>query len=297
MRLRAFELDEPVPVLNNPHAIAILRPWVDVGRAGTVAMKWLEEALSVRDLAKLAKPGDYIDFTRHRPTSFVSAGRRRMTIPNSYVTYSKRETGNDFIFFHLLEPHMHGDDYVESVLELMQKFNVKRYTIIGSMHDYVPHTRPLIVTGEAVGEGTKAVVEANKIESIEYRGPTSICFLISQQAPEMGIETLSLIAHLPQYTQIEEDYSGAMKLINILSTMYDIPVDQNNINKSERQIEQINKALENNPQLQTILRQLETHYDTRNERHQEEESTELSPEIEQFLAEMDKRFREGEPSE
>ena len=30
MRLRAFEIDEPLPELNEPHALAILKPWVDV---------------------------------------------------------------------------------------------------------------------------------------------------------------------------------------------------------------------------------------------------------------------------
>jgi hypothetical protein len=292
MRLKSFELDEPVPALKDPHAIAILKPWVDVGRAGTVTMKWIEDTVGVRDLAKLSRPGEFIDFTRHRPTSYVSAGRRRMTIPNTYVTCCKRETGNDLIFFHLLEPHTHGDEYVESVLELMKHFGVKRYTIIGSMHDYVPHTRPFIVTGEAVGQETQMIIEQNEIEAIEYRGPTSICFLISQSAPEMGIESLSLIAHLPQYTQMDEDYTGALRLMNIISNIYDIPVDQKHVHKSERQLEQINDALESNPQIKTIINQLENHYDTRGEKPEQMETTELSPEIEQFLAEMDKRFRE-----
>ena len=88
MRLRAFELDEPVPELRDPHAIAMLKPWVDVGRAGSVVIAWMENQLEIKDLAKLDRPGDFFDFTRHRPTSFVSAGRRRMTMPNSYVTYS-----------------------------------------------------------------------------------------------------------------------------------------------------------------------------------------------------------------
>lgn len=292
MKLRAFELDEPVPELNNPHAIAILKPWVDVGNAGTMTMKWMEDRLGVRDLAKLSRPGDFFDFTRHRPTSFLSGGRRRMTVPNTYVTCSTQPSEHDFIFFHLLEPHAHGEEYVESILDLMQHFGTRRYTIIGSMHDYMPHTRQLVVTGEAIGEGALRDLKANNVETIEYRGPTSICFLISQRAPETDIETLSLIAHLPQYTQMEEDYSGTVRLMNILSAMYHIPVDENLVNRAARQLEQINTALDNNPQLKSIVKQLEHHYDTRNETPEERETTPLSPEVEKFLAEMDKRFRE-----
>jgi predicted ATP-grasp superfamily ATP-dependent carboligase len=294
MRIRAFEIDEPVPALREPHAIAVLKPWTDVGKSGSVALRWIEDTLGARDLAKLSKPGDFIDFTRHRPTSFVSGGRRRMTVPNTYVKFSRRDTGNDFIFLHMLEPHAHGDEYAESILELMQYFGVKKYTIIGSMNDYVPHTRPLIVTGEGIGEGAKADIEANNIESIEYQGPTSICFLVSQQAPDFGMESLSIIAHLPQYTQMEEDYTGALKLISILANIYGLPVDENFIRKSEKQLEQVNTALETNPQLKTIIRQLESHYDTRNDIPEiPEEPGELSPEVEKFLAEMDRKFREG----
>lgn len=294
MRLRAFEIDEPLPELNEPHAVAILKPWVDVGKSGSLAIAWMEERLGARDLARLAVPGDFFDFTRHRPASFVSGGRRRMTLPNTTVTCSRQRSGNDFLFFHLLEPHAHGEEYVESVLELMQKFGVKRYTIIGSMHDYIPHTRPLVVTGEAIGEGAQRELSAYNIESIEYRGPTSICFLISQRAPEIGIESLSLIVHLPQYTQMEEDYMGTARLMNILSAIYSIPVNEQQLAKAARQVEQINTALENNPQLKAIIKQLENHYDTRNEKPDEyQETTRLSPEVEKFLSEMDKRFREG----
>lgn len=294
MKLRSFELNEPIPTLNNPHVIATLKPWVDVGRSGSVAMSWMEDLLGARDLAKLVRPGEFIDFTRHRPISFVSEGRRRMTIPNTYVTFARTEFDNDFIFLHLLEPHANGEEYVESVLDLMQHFGAKRYTIIGSMHDYVPHSRPLTVTGEGVGENVTKDVERNGIEFIEYSGPTSICFLISQRAPEMGIESLSLIAHLPQYTQMDEDFTGALKLIDILSDIYKLPVDQKYIDQSKQQLAQIDDALEKNPQLQTIVSQLEYHYDTKDETPAEPDTTELSPKVEQFLAEMDRKFREEE---
>jgi predicted ATP-grasp superfamily ATP-dependent carboligase len=234
----------------------------------------------------------FFDFTRHRPTSFVSAGHRRITIPNTYVTYSNRQSGNDFIFLRLLEPHHHGEEYVESVLELMKKFGVKRYTIVGSMHDFVPHTRPLTVTGEATGEGASRHLSENDVTFIEYKGPTSICFLISQKAPDMGMEAMSLIVHLPQYTQMQEDYNGAARLMRILSSIYGIPVDQSIENNALHQMEQINTALDGNPQLKSIVKQLEDLHDNKSDNIEDLSATELSPEVEKFLAEMDRRFRE-----
>ncbi len=293
MRLRAFELNEPLPELKEPHALVTLRPWVDVGNVGTLVLSWLESHFKAKDLGRLARPGDFFDFTRYRPISHVKGEQRQVTIPNTYVTYSKQESGNDFLFLHLLEPHSHGEVYVESVLRLLARFNVKRYFLLGSMYDYVPHTKPLIVTGGATAEMTKQEFTKRGIESTDYQGPTSISFLISQRAPEIGMETMSIIAHLPQYTQMDEDYMGTERIMNVLGSLYDIPVDETYAKRAEQQREQINVALDKNPQLKAIVQQLETHYEARTERKREEETPRLSPEVERFLAEMDRRFREG----
>ena len=34
MRLGDFEIVEPVPELKDPHVLAVLRPWIDVGNVG-----------------------------------------------------------------------------------------------------------------------------------------------------------------------------------------------------------------------------------------------------------------------
>ncbi|MFC1958823.1 PAC2 family protein [Chloroflexota bacterium] len=293
MRLRAFDLNEPLPELKGPHALAILRPWIDAGDVGTQVLSWLETHFKANDLGKLARPGDFFDFTRYRPTSHLKGGQREIIIPNANVTYCKQESGNDFLFLHLLEPHSHGEVYIESVVRLLARFGVKRYCLLGSMYDYVPHTRPLLVTGGASGESTQQELAKLGIESSNYQGPTSINSLISQHAPEIGMETMSLIVRLPQYTQLDEDHMGAARIMNVLGSLYGLPIDEIYIEKAERQREQISAELNKNPQLKAIVEQLETHYEERTERKKKEERTQLSPEVEKFLSEMDRRFREG----
>ncbi len=292
MRVGAFEINEPVPELNEPHALAMLQPWIDVGGVGTLIISWLEMHFRTRELAKLSRPGNFFDFTRYRPTIFYEAGRRQISVPNTYITYGKRKTGHDLIFLHLLEPHNHGELYVESILRVLEKFGVKRYILLGSMYDLVPHTRPLIVTGGSVGEGARQLLESLEIKSSDYQGPTTITFLITQHAPDIGMENMSLIVHLPQYTQVEQDYSGAARLMKVLGSLYGIPADEAYAKKAKQQQEQINAALAGNPQLKTIVEQLETRYDAR-ARKSKEEMPHLSPEIETFLNEMERRFREN----
>ncbi|MBI4188593.1 MAG: PAC2 family protein [Chloroflexi bacterium] len=293
MRLRALEVNEPLPVLKEPHALVMLQPWIDVGNVGTLMLTWLEKYFKAKDLARLARPGDFFDFTRYRPTSYYREGRRQVDVPNSFITYGTQEAGNDFLFCHLLEPHNHSEVYVDSLVRLLKQFGVKRYCLLGSMYDYVPHTKPLLVTGGAFGKRAEEELARLGIESSTYQGPTTILTLVPQRSIEMGMETMSLLVHLPQYTQLDDDYMGAMRLMKVLGSLYNLPEDAEYARKAEQQMEQINQALEGNPQLKVIVEQLETHYEARAQRKKEEERPKLSPEIEKFLMEMDKRFREG----
>ncbi|MFC1941332.1 PAC2 family protein [Chloroflexota bacterium] len=292
MKVGAFELDRPPPELKEPHAFAMLRPWVDVGSVGTLILSWLETQFDARELCRLSRPGDFFDFTRYRPNIYYRAGLQQVAVPNAYVTYSRQRTGNDFLFFHLLEPHSHGEAYCDSILELLTKLGVKRYCLLGSMYDYVPHTRPLVVTGRGIGEGVAQELIRRGIQSSDYQGPTTITALLSWRAANVGIETMSLIVHLPQYTQMEEDYIGTVALMRVLTSLYDVTMDEAYVTKAEQQLEQINMALEKNPELKSIIQQLETHYEERAAREKGEGIPPLSPEIERFLSEMERRFKE-----
>lgn len=293
MRLGSFELSEPVPDIKGAHALAVLRPWVDVGSVASLTISWLEARFGAEELGKLARPGNFFDFTRYRPTIYLQQGRRQVAIPNTLVNYARREGGNDFLFLHLLEPHMFGEVYVDSVLRLLERFGVKRYCLLGGMYDMVPHTRPLLVTGRAVGTTAERDLAKAGVQPSDYEGPTTIAFLISQRAPELGIETMSFIVHLPQYTRLDEDYMGKVRLMEVLCALYDLPMDEADVEKAERQRREISAAVDREPELKAIVAQLETYYEARTRGEREEEMPRLSPEVERFLREIDRGFRQG----
>ena len=288
MRIGAFTVNEPLPELKEPHAFAMLEPWIDAGNVGTLTLSWLENHTQARPLAELARPGNFFDFTRYRPMTYWHRGQRQIEIPNTYISYARQVEGHDFLFLHLLEPHMFGELYVDSVTRLLEKFGIKRYCLIGSMYNFVPHTRPPLVVGGASNDELKNELEESGVSSSNYQGPTTICTLISQNAAQWGAENMTLIVSLPQYTQLEEDYMGAARLQEIISSLYGIPVSEESINRAQRQREQINAAMAENPQVREIIEQLEETYDTRiGESKESEEPPALSPEVEEFLREME----------
>ena len=110
----AFEFRDSSLELQAPRLLLTLRPWIDVGSVATMALTWLEEAWGARPLAQLARPGRFYDFTRYRPMLYRSEGQRQVSVPNTAVHHSSVD-GQDWLLMHALEPHSHGDEYVEAL--------------------------------------------------------------------------------------------------------------------------------------------------------------------------------------
>jgi hypothetical protein len=283
VRIGAFEVKEPMPELKDPYVFAILRPWIDVNSVGTLVLNELEAQFGAQELARLAKPGQFFDFSRYRPTLYLEEGIRKVSIPNVTLRYAKREGGNDLLFLNLLEPHALSELYVDSVLRLLRTLKVKKYILLGSMYDGVPHTRPLIINGGAIGREAEQELKKSGALPSHYQGPTTITILITQKAQEYGIETIWFIVSLPQYVVLEEDYLGKLRLMEILNLLYHIPIDKKDFEMALEQRSLISQKVERTPELKNLLPQLETMYEVRIKTKEGEKIPKLSSEMEEIL--------------
>ena len=125
--------------------------------------------------------------------------------------------------------------------------------MIGSMYDSVPHTRALLVSGSVRGDPYPDIGKVNFSEST-YTGPTSITSQISERINiELGISTMSLIVHLPLYLKLDNDFSGATRILNILSKIYNLDLDLPESKLGIEQYSQINPALIGNDSLKKLI--------------------------------------------
>ncbi len=297
MDIGAFKIQDDIPEITNPYVIAMIKPWVDVGKVGTLTLNRIERFFGATEIGQLAKPGKFFDFTRYRPNLRFVQGKRTMRIPNSFLKHGKSENGQDYLFLHLFEPHANGEEYVESILEIVKQFKVERYCRVGAMYDAVPHTRPILITG-AIGEINQIrQVENLRLRQSSYQGPTTIMNLLAVGIDDLEMETLNFMAHLPQYAQLEEDYSGVSRMIEVLSSIYaDIPKDLSPIRRGQRQYRELTKAVENNSELKGLIEQMESMYDSDRkselDESQGDEASSLSPEIEDFLDEIGQQLED-----
>ena len=286
MRIGDFEFPEPLPKLKDPHVLAVLRPWIDVGNVGTLSMRRLERHLASKEIGRLTKPGRYYDFTRYRPKSVLNQGVREYSIPSTTVSACVREHGPDLITLHLLEPHLYGEDYTESVTEILNYFGVKRYSMIGAMYDMVPHTRPLLVSGGTVNPSNEEEYKLVGVRPSDYEGPTTITYLISNTLEELGIETRIFVVHLPQYFQVEEDFTGTARLMEILCTLYGLPSRLADQERGRQQYASLQNIVSDTSEVAGLLERLEERYDRENS-GEISSSAPLSPMVEEFLQGLD----------
>jgi predicted ATP-grasp superfamily ATP-dependent carboligase len=283
MRIGGFTIDDPVPDFREPYVVAGLRPWIDVNNVGTLVLNQLESMFGAREIGRLTKPGLYYDFTRYRPTIDLEEGIRDLSVPNTTVHYAAREGSNGIILLRLLEPHANAEHYVRSVVKLLKTFKARKYILLGSMYDMVPHTRPLIVSGYGMGAGGLQDVRKAGALPITYNGPSTMANMITKEAADWGIDAAVFIVSLPQYVVLEEDCLGKVRLLEILNRLYDIPVAREELEKAAQQRDLINERAKASTEVKTILPQLESAYDVRMRFMGPEDPSRLSPEIEAML--------------
>ena len=282
MRIGDFEFPEPLPELKDPHVLAVLRPWIDVGNVGTLTLRRLERHLQSKEIGRLVRPGRYYDFTRYRPKSILKQGLREYSIPSTTISACVREHGPDLITLHLLEPHLYGEDYTDSVIEVLKHFGIKRYSMIGAMYDMVPHTRKLLVSGGTVDAANEEEYKLVGVRPSNYEGPTTITYLISKTIEEMDIETRIFVVHLPQYFQVEEDFTGTARLMEILCTLYGLPSRLADQERGRQQYASLQNIVSDTSEVAGLLQRLEERYDRENE-GAGASTTPLSPMVEEFL--------------
>jgi hypothetical protein len=297
MNIGLFELDEPLPVLRSPHLVTILHPWVDAGSVGTLVLDLLEKHFHAAQLGRMTRPGHFFDLTRYRPSVAYRGDERIYTVPTTTLTYTSTPQGQDLLFLRLMEPHHEAEEYIDNLVDLVKLLKVTRVVRISSMWDAVPHTRPLPVTRTLRAAGSPPAQARGR----RYEGPTSI-MNVFYKSEQTGAEQLSVMARLPYYAQLEEDYAGTARALEVLGEFYPIPTSLVSQAKLRRQRLDLDSEVSNKQGLDALVRQLEQEYD-RDQPAQEqlspghpeqtptgEPEPSLSPELENFLRELGEQF-------
>ena len=131
-----------------------------------------------------------------------------------------------------------------------------------------------------------------------YQGPTSIVNLVAENLEAVGTPAGSLMVHVPQYAQLDEDHNATARVMEVLCAIYGFPTSLVDFTRGEQQYKYISSLVQNNSQVTRVIKQLEADYDKTSEGQSEppgtpEERVELSPDVESFLQQMGQRLEEN----
>ena len=106
----------------------------------------------------------------------------------------------------------------------------------------------------------------------------------------MGMQTRTYVVHLPQYFQVDEDFTGTARLMEILCTLYHLPDRLRDAERGRQQYVSLQNMVKDASEASSLLKRLEERYDRIQREGEEIQPPPLSPSIERFLRELDQGF-------
>jgi proteasome assembly chaperone (PAC2) family protein len=277
------------PQLNHPYLVAGFSGWPDAGGVSTGVVGYLKNKLPLRKFGEI-QPEDFYDFSSLRPFTAIHEGNiKELSFSLNEFFFWKRDKPRDLIIFLGTEPHLRWDEYVNSVLNVAERFEVKRIYAIGGNYDRVPHTREPRITAVVNNPGLKTELKNYDIEFTKYQGPASIHTLLLTSSERRNIEAISLWGHAPYYIPApnpQVSYSILKRLAKIL----EIEIDLDDIEGASKYLEeQVAKVVAQSPELQEHIKGLEEEYEAGEFKALPEGSEDIVKEVEKFLKREQRR--------
>ncbi|UCH51936.1 MAG: PAC2 family protein [Chloroflexota bacterium] len=285
-----------LPELRNPDFIVALAGWSDAAQVATGTVLYLAKSLDATGFAQIE--GDqFYDFSTTRPK--VTADRGLITslqLPQTSLFYWKNQRADhDLVLLHGIEPQLHWQKFVDTILDLASMLKVRRIYALGGLYDSTPHTKEPRLSGLVNVSNLLAVLRRHNIEPINYQGPSSLHSLLLTNCAQKNVEAISLWGHAPFYVRVETNPTVCLGLVKKLTELLEIEVDTEELIKAgERLQNTLNQLLADSEELRHYIQKLEEQYEIQGITPGEplQGADRIIKEVEDFL--RDQRHR-GEP--
>jgi len=251
------------PELHQPDMVVALAGWSDAAKVATGSVLYLARTLDAIGFAQI--DGDqFYDFAATRPEVTIEQGLiKLMQLPNNSLFYWKNDKADhDLLLFHGIEPNLHWQKFVDTILDLAKNFKVRRIYALGGLYDNIPHTLEPRISGVVNNENLLVLLREHNIEPINYAGPSSMHSLLLTCSAQSGIEAISLWAHAPFYVRVETNPMVCLGLVKKLVELTEVEVDLTELVKAGEYLrDTLNRLLGDSEELQQYIKKLEEQYD------------------------------------
>ena len=258
----ALSIDGLPDDLRRPVLVLAFFGWNDAAEAATDAVKFLRNLDPAAPVASL-DADEFFVFTEHRPTVKWIDGehtRREMVWPLTEFTILRRpQADHDLILGLGTEPDLRWRRYCRAVLQVAELARVEEVVTLGALLADVAHTRP---TRVSAGSSNPERQRQFGFQPSRYEGPTGIVGSIGDACRIADVPHMGFWASVPHYVTSRHNPGATQALLAELDRVFALQLDLRHLDGAqERYRAQIDSALDDKPDIQDYVRNLEAQAD------------------------------------
>jgi proteasome assembly chaperone (PAC2) family protein len=208
------------PKLNFPN---MLTAWPGIGNVAMIVAAYLQKKLAFKDLGELEASRFFDPIGVLVKDNVVEAPQ----FPESRFYYWKNKGGGSdvILFIGEAQPAAKGYDLAHCVLDVGQKFQVKRVYTCAAAMTRIHHTEQPRVLGVATSQATAQdlkqyeLIQAGNLQIAGLNG------LLLGVAKEREIEGICLLGEVPLYATRIQNPMAALAVLRVLTKMLEVKVD------------------------------------------------------------------------
>jgi proteasome assembly chaperone (PAC2) family protein len=228
------------------------RQWADAGSVSSGLPKYMVDQLNARKIGRLRDEGFYLfqipgTHDLLRPVVRYEDGLPiELDTPSNDIFYSGDEK-HGLVFFIGDEPHMGLERYIERILEIAKRFNVRRIVGFGGVYGEVPFDKERTISCTYSLPRLKAEIGRLMVNFSGYQGGASIGSVLCRRAGEADMEYTSFYAFCPAYDfsslgekagaiRIENDFTAWLGVLRRVKNMLKLDMDLTDLEVRSQQL-------------------------------------------------------------
>ena len=207
------------PRLRTPNLLAA---WPGIGNVAMIIANYLKAKLNFKELGYLEAPYFFDPIGVTVKDNVVD----EPNFPQSQFYYCKNDDGSDLILFiGDDQPSAKGYELAHCVLDMGNRFGVKRVYTCAAAITRIHHTEPPKVWGVGTSHPVTADLEQYDLEYSSNLQIAGLNGLLLGVAKERDIDGLCLLGEVPVYAGRVPNPMAALAVLKVLTTMLEIKID------------------------------------------------------------------------
>lgn len=249
--------EEEIP--KNIPLVVVLHGFSDAGNSVAQTQKFLKKHHDLR-LVYSFKNDDFLDYRARRPSITFEKDHLQNYDPQSLALYlTKDELGAPFLLLMGYEPDFRWEEFVDTIVSIVEKFSVLVTVWTHSIPMPVPHTRPIGVT---VSGNRADLIEMISVWKPTTRLSASVGHVLEHRLYGLDQTVAGFVLLVPHYLA-NTDYPDALKVsLESIMDATGLLFSTEAISAKETDFHrQVDEQINDNEESVEMVRNLENRYD------------------------------------